>query len=308
MSDHKHRGIVVLGMPRSGTTLLRRLLDAHPRIAAPGETFLLRGAARFLESETIADGIDYGVLGGLRAAGFAEDDVLRRLRDLVFGFLDEVADSEGKPRWAAKTAVDSFHIENIERVFGEHAYFVCLLRHGLDVVCSLDEFSGEVRGYIRELHAYVARYPRPLEAFAHAWADVTRGLLDFADRHPGTALVCRYEDLVREPEATLGRILGFVDEDFDPRLLKAAFRGGEVKGLGDWKTYSKPAIDTESLERWRELPEAALAGLAEIVNPTLAAAGYEPVSASRAGDSDDAMRRYELAMMFNAGRAGGGAE
>ncbi|MCA9663328.1 MAG: sulfotransferase, partial [Myxococcales bacterium] len=32
-------GIIVLGAPRSGTTLLRRLLDAHPNIACPPETY-----------------------------------------------------------------------------------------------------------------------------------------------------------------------------------------------------------------------------------------------------------------------------
>ena len=130
MSQPTHRGIILLGMPRSGTTLLRRLLDGHPNIAAPGETFLLRATARFLETERIADGIDYGVLGGLGAAGYAEEEVLGRLRHLAFGFLDEIAAGEGKPRWAAKTAVDSFYLDRIDRIYGAHASFVCLVRHG----------------------------------------------------------------------------------------------------------------------------------------------------------------------------------
>ena len=304
MSQLTHRGIVLLGMPRSGTTLLRRLLDGHPNIAAPGETFLLRATARFLETERIAHGIDYGVLGGLGAAGYAEDEVLARLRQLAFGFLDEIAAREGKPRWAAKTAVDSFYLDRIDRIYGAHATFVCLVRHGLDVVCSLKEFSDELQGYIHELHGYVARYPRPLEAFAHAWADVTRGLLDFAERRPGNVLLCRYEDLVTEPEATLEQIVTYLGEPFEPGLVEAAFRKKDVKGLGDWKTYSKPAVERSSLARWKQLPGDALGPLAEIVNPVLEACGYEAVATAGAtGDDADAMRRYELAMMLNAARS-----
>ena len=55
-------GIVVLGTPRSGTTLLRRLLDAHPNIACPPETYVLSGAARFLHEETFAQGLKIGTL------------------------------------------------------------------------------------------------------------------------------------------------------------------------------------------------------------------------------------------------------
>jgi len=57
----KYDGIIVIGCPRSGTTLLRRLLDAHPNIAAPGETYLFTACARFLRSERAVDGMDVGV-------------------------------------------------------------------------------------------------------------------------------------------------------------------------------------------------------------------------------------------------------
>src|SRR5262249_42673199 len=104
-----HDGIIVMGAPRSGTTLLRRILDAHPDIACPGETNLLAACARFLHSETIAEGVDIGVLAGLEFAGFAEDAVLEALREFAFGFHREYAKRQGKPRWACKTAFDVFY-------------------------------------------------------------------------------------------------------------------------------------------------------------------------------------------------------
>lgn len=305
MTELSRQGIVVLGMPRSGTTLLRRILDGHPAICAPGETFLLRAASRFLESEEIAFGIDYGVFGGLKPLGFTEDCILGGVRGLVFGFYDELARSAGKRRWAAKTAVDSFYAAAIERVCGDHARFVCMLRHGLDVACSLKEFSDELEGYIAELRPYVQRYPRPLEAFAHAWVDVTTALLALVERNPASAIVLRYEDLVASPAVTLAGLFDFLGEDWDEGLLRRAFDEKDVVGLGDWKTYATKGLKSDSIERWRRLPEETSARLAPIVNSTLVAAGYPPIEAARQLSNDDAMRRYELAMMFKAARGGG---
>ena len=92
-------GIVILGSPRSGTTLLRRVLDAHPNIAAPGETYLLTACARFLAEDKVVDGMDIGVLNGLGFLGFEGADVVARLREFAFGFREDHAAREGKGRW-----------------------------------------------------------------------------------------------------------------------------------------------------------------------------------------------------------------
>jgi protein-tyrosine sulfotransferase len=293
----RQQGIIVLGMPRSGTTLLRRLLDAHPRICCPGETFLLRASARFIQGERIASGIDYGVLGGLRALGVAEESILSALRQLCFGMLDQLAQRERKPRWACKTAVDSFYPREIERLYGDHARFIIMIRHGLDVVCSLQEFTQELQAYISELHAYVRRFAKPLEAFAHAWVDVTSELLAFAERQPGAILI-RYEDLVEQPETTLRRLLAFVDEPWDPAVIETAFRKKDVEGLGDWKSYGTSGVHAASVGRGFRLPDPIRAELAPILGPVLERCGYPALEAGRPRTADEAMRHYELAMMW----------
>jgi len=138
------KGAIVLGSPRSGTTLLRRLLDSHPDLSCPGETFLFRGCARFIEHDTISGGFDYGVLGALEGLGYSREDVLTRLRRFAVEFYEELARKDGKSMWIAKTAVDSFYMNQIEELFARHAKFICVLRHGLDVVCSMDEFSRDL--------------------------------------------------------------------------------------------------------------------------------------------------------------------
>ena len=302
MAGASKEGVILLGLPRSGTTLLRRLLNWHPEVHCGGETFLLTSAARFLRADRIVDGIDYGVLGGLQAAGIPRDAVLGGLRQFVTGFFERLAAGAGKPRWASKTAIDSFYAPEIEMLFAEHARFVCLIRHGLDAALSLKDLCDANETYIRELHAYVVRYPRPLEAFAHAWKDVTASLLDLAERLPRSTLVVRYEDLVRDPIPTLDRIVAFLGLAPGHNLLEALSRDAP-SGLGDWKTYGKAGIDPASVGRAAALPAATAALLAPIVNPVLERAGYDRVAQGVQPTPDQAMRRHEMAMSVQAQRS-----
>lgn len=297
-----HEGIIVLGTPRSGTTLLRRLLDAHPNIACPGETNLLSACARFLHSESIAEGVDIGVVGGLSYAGFPEDEVLRRLREFAFDFHREHARREGKRRWAEKTAFDAFHLANIERLVGNHADFICVQRHGLDVACSLHELCEKNGGYLSELHEYIKQYSKPLEAFARAWVDLTNALADFAERHKDNAIVVKYEDLAADPEAQMRRVVEFIGEPWTENLVAEALQRKSGVGLGDWKTYGKQQVDTTSIGRWQNLSRATINALGRIVNDTLIRCGYEPVETGEQRSDEEARRRYELGLMLQAAK------
>lgn len=291
-----HDGIIVMGAPRSGTTLLRRILNAHPDIACPGETNLLGACGRFLRSETIAEGVDVGVLSGLQFAGFPEEVVLEKLRDFAFGFHREYARRQGKSRWASKTAFDVFYWDLIEKLCGEHAYFVCVQRHGLDVACSIKELCDTNGVYLSELHDYVVRHPRPLEAFSHAWVDISRATRDFVARHPDNALLIKYEDLTADPEAVTRTIADRVGVDWPSDWLQKVMEPPESMGLGDWKTYSKSRIDAESVGRWRGLSEHTISLMGRICNPMLEESGYAPVAVQEERSAQEARRRYELGL------------
>lgn len=289
-------GIVVLGTPRSGTTLLRRLLDAHPNIACPPETYVLSGAARFLHEESFAQGLKIGALFGLGYAGFEEGEVLTRLRRFAFGFFEEHAAKAGKARWAEKTAFDAFHVPAIRRLCAGHVKFICLHRHGLDVAASIAELADKTGGYVEELHRYITRYPQPLEAFGHAWVDAATAIEDLAQQEED-ALSIRYEALTEDPEAVLRTVLEFVGEDWDDGLVERALGSSENVGFGDWKTYARAKVDAKSVARWKSLPRASQAMLAEVCNPTLERLGYEPVRTDDE-DDEDARRRYELGLLL----------
>ncbi|MCA9656598.1 MAG: sulfotransferase [Myxococcales bacterium] len=298
-------GIVVVGAPRSGTTLLRRILDAHPRVSCPPETYLLSAAARFLHEERFAAGLRIGVLGGLGFAGFTEDEVLARLRAFAFGFLEDHARAQGKPRWAEKTAFDAFHLDAIRRVVGGHVRFVCIQRHGLDVACSLRDLVDKTGGYVQELHRYLQRDPEPLAALAQAWVDTAERVAALVQEDPA-ALDLRYEELVRDPEATVRRVLEHVGEPWEEGLLERALGDEGRLGFGDWKTYGRIQIDASSIDRWKAEPEPVIRRMSEICNPTLERLGYAPVVADAVDDAG-ARRRYEIGLKLQRMKAKKGA-
>jgi protein-tyrosine sulfotransferase len=294
--DAAHDGIIVMAPPRSGSTLLRRILNAHPDIACPGETNLFSACARFLQSETIAEGVDVSVLSGLAFAGFADEEVLTALREFAFGFHREYARRQGKSRWASKTVWDLFHLETIERFCGDDAYFICVQRHGLDVALSMKELVEATGIYQNELYEYVKRYPRPLEAFCHAWVDLGAATQAFLKRHPDNALLVKYEDLTADPESTTRQIASFVHAEWISDWMDRAMEMPKSIGLGDWKAYARTKVDTGSIGRWRNLSEYTISMMGRICNPMLEASGYPPVEVKEERSLQEARRRYELGM------------
>lgn len=296
--EQGYEGIVVLGVPRSGTTLMRRILNAHPNICCPPETNLLRSCARFLDEEPIDEGLAVGVLSGLAYSDFAEDAVLARLREFAFAFHREIAAKAGKKRWAEKTAFDVFHVDTIERLVSNTCRFVCVFRHGLDTVCSMKELTDTMDRYLVELHPYIRRCPSPYEAFAHAWVDGTSALLQLIARRPGQCHALQYESLLAQPETRLKELLDFLGEPAEPEdILRRALGGGAEVGLGDWKTYDKAGLDRSSVGRSAGLSDATIARLAPILNPTLKVAGYDPVSIPKAASGASARERYRASKM-----------
>jgi hypothetical protein len=301
-STEGREGIVVLGIPRSGTTLVRRLLDAHPSISCPGETFLFSSCARFIEADQVKSGLDIGCVSLLQQMGFPEEDVLRRLREFAFAFHREHLVRTGKRRWAEKSVMDVFHLEAIERLLGDHVAFVVVERHGLDVVASLIEMTEKSGGPLTELHSYLQRYRRWAEAYARLWAELTTDLRDFAERRENVILL-QYERLIADPDAELERLFAFLGEEHDLGLVRRALQDEIDVAPGDWKTYGRLEIDAASRGRWKkDLSRSDLHAAVPIVNPVLARCGYEEVPLPDKPDPASERRRYLMGLQLRSRR------
>lgn len=293
----ENSGIVVLGAPRSGTTLLRRILNAHPNIACPGETNLFTGLGRFLRQEVTIDGTPIGALSGLSFMGVERERVIDDLRNFAYGYLRDYARAHGKARWAEKTAFNAFYLKELRSVWSDDTVFLVIVRHGLDVACSIQELCQKNGMYLQELREYLHTEPTPLLAFAQAWSDLTESLLDFQEERVDRAYLLKYEDLVTQPDSVLADTFAFLGEDWRAPMLQEALSSFMGVGLGDWKTYTTDAVSRKSIDRWRRMPANLVARTTEIVNSTLVRCDYEPVEKQAICQEPD-QRRYELALLL----------
>jgi hypothetical protein len=186
--------IFVIGSPRSGTTLLRLMLDSHPRISCGEETHFLRD----LQSVV---GRHWGLLS---TYGLERSWWLGRLRDLYEDFQGEVLARSGKARWAEKDPTYTLSLDFIEELFPD-ALYVHLLRDGRDVVASFRDRWG---------------YLSAARAARTEWARYVAAARSFGRRvGPERFLEVRYERLVADPEAEARRIFTFLGEDFVPEVV-----------------------------------------------------------------------------------------
>ena len=288
-------GFLLLGFPRSGTTLLSRLLNAHPDISCPPETYAMAAAARFLHEQTRVEGPPIGVLSGLAFCGVAQEEVMASLRDLVVSYQTQIAN--GLPVWIEKTAINLFHLETLEQLFAGHARFIVLERNPLDVIVSNGALSAVMGAQLDELFELTRGTNSPMEGIAQAWADRAQAVDQFCARHPDAICRLTYEELTHKPEETLGRIFDFIGRPTDPSaVIKTAFSDPAAVGLGDFNIDTTTGIRPAPDGKWRaHIGKATLARILPILAPEMDRLGYRVPKAPKQPDRAQAVRQLQMA-------------
>ena len=254
----------VVGVYRSGTTLLRFVLDSHPNIAVPPETNFLVGVAALLSDEWYRK--------GLAGVGVDEVGLNARLRDFAGGIFDAYALAKGKRRWFDKTPSYVDILDRIDALFGPECRYIMLYRHGLDVATSMTRMQGGdvSRGPgKRYVHLYPASARLCNAAF---WADQCEKMLSFEAAHPGQCVRLLYEDLSTEPARHLPPMFAFLGEPWDPAVLRFAETPHDY-GLQDYKVLETKRFEP-NIGTWKDWPPEEIERAREIVSPVLAKLGY----------------------------------
>ena len=248
--SNRNNRYVILGFPRSGTTLLSRLLSSHPAISCPTETNVLNACGRFLAEEQRTEGPPIGVLSGMQFLDIDAEFIYQHLRNLFFAVHDKAAN--GKSVTVEKSGFDVFYIDEIEMMLAGHCKFISIVRNPFDVVASVKDLVDTLGVYLPELHRYICKTPDPYEAFAEAWADCNRRLLQLEmDNRPDFYRI-RYEDLVGNTEHEMNQLAHFMNLDrYDSSSLKDAFSSRQPIGLGDWRIYESDQVQQDRVERWK---------------------------------------------------------
>src|SRR5438874_698345 len=238
----------VLGAPRSGTTLVRWILDTHSRIHCPGETRFLLALRDFYESPH--------TVPNLIALGISEARLIAHLRTLVLAIMGELTAKAGKSRWAEKTPYYSILPNFIHTLFDGDCKFIIVVRHALDVALSmldaLDEkmWSPGLR-MVHETDLQLGLTDIPLLRAARIWSSYCEHLNAFRHLYPDCCFVVHYEKLVAHPERVASQVFEFIGEKLEPGLLESVFRTDHGAGLGDPKIKGKRSIEKDLVGQWK---------------------------------------------------------
>ena len=246
--------IFVVGFPRSGTTMLETMLDAHPSLTGMDERAFIDNAI----DEFKQPGFDYpGQLGKIDTPRANE------LRANYWKRVDERVELAPGVRLVDKNPLNIMRLPIIARLF-PNAKIILALRHSCDVVLSNYMQAFRSPAYIKLCET--------IESTAIGYADTFAFWIDQANVLKPDVLELRYEDVVDDIDTQSRRIADFIGIDWDQRMVdfhdRARERGfiatpsyAQVveplnrKGVGRWERYREylePAIPhlQPYLDRW----------------------------------------------------------
>lgn len=255
--DLAHSPVFIVGFPRSGTTLLEQMLDAHPMLQAMDEQPFLQNAIDHLRSA----GIQYPD----RLAA-ATGQQLQAARDLYFSRVDGVLRRDPARRLVDKNPLNLLRLPGIVRLF-PNARIVLAVRHPCDVVlsCYQQHFRApEFASLCSNLERLVRAYVRAFDF----WFAETAKLAP-------TVFEVRYERLVSDFENETRRLVEFLDLPWDPALLDPARRAKE-RGFISTPSYAQVTqpVNRSAIDRWRHY-EKYFHEVRGVLRPYLDRWGYE---------------------------------
>jgi hypothetical protein len=273
--------LFVVGCPRSGTTLLQRMLDNHPQLAVANDSHFI---PRVVEDVPI--GVDPLLTPGLveRARTYRRfyrlglpDVAVRRAaresrtyQEFVSALYSEYGRLRGKWLAGEKTPDYVRHLPRLRTLF-PRARFIHIIRDGRDVALSTLEWARADKGPSRfELWEEV---PVAVCALWWRWL-VSAGRRDGRVLGPARYHEVKYEDLVARPGTTLRELASFLELPYAPEM--AAFHEGKTRHDSELSAKKAWLPPTPGLRDWRtQASERDVELFEALAGDLLSELGYE---------------------------------
>lgn len=245
----------ILGMPRSGTTLVEQLLAAHPEVSAGGELNYMRGPVRrAVERET-----------GRPFPEAFDTIAAERMNEMTRAYARRLTQvGKGSPYVTDKTP-GNFHLLGLLRVLFPHAKIVHVVRDPMDTCFSILQYPFDDR----------SPHTCDMELLAYAYARYVRLMQRWHELFGGEIISVEYERLVESPEAEARRVFEHCALEWDDSYLEFHRRGAAVRTFSSAQVR-RPIYRT-SVGAWREFSDA-LAPLERALESELGLCARRPLA------------------------------
>ncbi|MCR4346054.1 MAG: sulfotransferase [Sulfuricaulis sp.] len=295
--------IFMIGTQRSGSNLLRLMLNELPRIAAPHPPHILQRMMPLAQN--------YGDLD--RRENFAQlvDDVCRlvelnpvpwegvtlkrldiqlrcrrhTLMAVCEAVYDVMAEAWEARSWCCKSLANIQYLPQIEEHFRSPRY-IYLYRDGRDVACSFR------KAVVGEKHFY---------HIAREWAAAQQLALEMRERiGPSRFISISYESLTSAPELTMRLLCKFLGVRFSPSMLEF-YKSDEAKRAAEssqlWGNVAKPIMANNTRKFLSEASESDIRIFESVAGDVLHALGYQTLYVPRGAKRDFSQQEI---LLFNA--------
>lgn len=272
-------GIQFIGTQRSGSNLLRVMLEQHPEIAAPHPPHLLHNFIPLLPlyepmdqqryALLVGDMVDYTRANPVPWEGVALDKnaiiVQSRSYHIFEAFrliYEAAARSKGARYWCSKSMQNLFYAREMEQ-YGLHLKYIFLYRDGRDVALSFK------KAIVGDKHVY------PL---ALQWKKEQDICLDLYRQYgEEKVFLLNYEQLVAAPEASVQRLCTFLGIAYSDEMMKF-YESGSSKATAAagemWKNLEKPVMKNNTQKFLKELTPEEIEIFEWVAGDTLQSLGY----------------------------------
>lgn len=225
--------IIVGGCHRSGTSLVRRILNAHSQIHCAPEVKFFRD----FYGDFPNDPLGHGRFTTTARVLLPEAELLTVLGRAFVELHERAAVRAGKGRWADKCPENVLYLDAWARLLGDRWLFLHVVRNPLDTLASVQETPMPLV------------IPRDLTGRLEHYLRYTQAGLAFGRAHPSRYRLLVYDQLVSAPEPTIDSMMRWADAPFERRQL--AFNSvAQGTGLEDPEIAKTSRVHAESLGRW----------------------------------------------------------
>jgi len=254
----------ILGRPRSGTTLLRTILDAHPDIKIPpenGNLIHLWFKYRHIATSWNEHRIDAFL------KDFAENRAVKAFWKTDFAMAREILLS-GRGRELSFPDIikiiyyccESPFPKNEIRILGDKSPIHSLYGRELRLIFPGARFIHLIRDYRANLASMSNHdiFPAGVSTIVLMWNKSAKQIGSLSRRYPAQYIMVRYEDFVSEPVKYTAEICRFLEVPFMPSILDTTSRNDLVGRIYDpgyireWQPDLTKEISTGNIHKWKE--------------------------------------------------------